>query len=50
MRHDEKIITLEFMHGLGNQLFQAAHVIAQSYRTKRSPLFRPKSETNRQGR
>jgi len=50
MGHDEKIITCEFMGGLGNQLFQAAHVIAQSYRTKRSPLFRPKSETNRQGR
>lgn len=46
----ENFISCRFMGGLGNQLFQAAHVIAQGLKTNRNFFFEPTSATPNQGR
>lgn len=45
----EKIITCQFMGGLGNQMFQAAHVYSQSLKHNRPAVFFNESQTNLQG-
>ena len=38
------------MGGLGNQMFQAAHALAQGWKHNRKTVFIPKSWTSMQGR
>ena len=44
------LISCNLMGGLGNQLFQAAHAIAQGKKHNREVVFVPKSWTPMQGR
>jgi hypothetical protein len=44
------LITGAFMGGLGNQLFQAAHALAQGWKNNREVVFVPNSFTPGQGR
>ena len=46
---DNIFFTCQFMGGLGNQLFQAAHVLSQSYRFGITSKFRSVSQTPNQG-
>lgn len=44
-----KFISCNFMGGLGNQMFQAAHAVSQGLRTKRETIFLKNSFTPMQG-
>lgn len=46
----DNLITGAFMGGLGNQLFQAAHALAQGWKHNRPVVFVPNSYTPGQGR
>ena len=46
---NEVFVTCRFMGGIGNQMFQAAHVIAQSKKNQVEPIFYPKSYIPLQG-
>ena len=45
-----KLISCDLMGGLGNQLFQSAHALAQGWKYNRDVVFLPKSYTPGQGR
>jgi len=44
------LISCNLMGGLGNQMFQAAHALAQGWKHNRKTVFIPKSWTSMQGR
>lgn len=46
----ENIISCHFMGGLGNQLFESAHALAQGWKHNRPTVFFPRSFTPGQGR
>jgi len=47
---DNMYFSAELMGGVGNQMFQIAHAVAQSYRYGTKAIFRPHSSTHMQGR
>lgn len=47
---DNMYFSAELMGGLGNQMFQIAHAVAQSHRYGTKAIFRPNSSTHMQGK